>query len=110
MAYAERGVTFEWDANLDEDLKGYRLYQSDVPGIYLFGGESLPDGLPNEDFVAEILCGPNDTTCCIYVKDAASGPGKYYVLTAFDHFGNESIPSNEVETLPPGQTENLRFE
>lgn len=99
---AEPAKTFGWDANTEVDLAGYRIYQSDVSGDYVFGVAS-----PN--FVGEVACGPSDDTCCEYVKAASPGPGKWYVATAFDLYGNESLPSNEIESLPPGQVKNLRF-
>ena len=34
---------------------------------------------------------------------------KWYVATAFDTYGNESLPSNEIESLPPGQVKNFKF-
>lgn len=103
MAHAEPAKTFGWDANTEADLAGYRIYQSDISGDYVFGGSASPN------FVAEVPCGPNDPACCEYEKAASPGPGKWYVATAFDLHGNESLPSNEIESLPPGQVKHLRF-
>lgn len=102
-AHAEPAKTFGWDANTEVDLAGYRIYQSDISGDYVFGGFGSPN------FVAEITCGPNDSTCCEHTKVASPGPGKWYVATAFDTYGNESLPSNEIESLPPGQVKNFKF-
>ena len=102
-AHAEPAKTFTWDANTEPDLAGYRVYMTDTSGVYEFGGSGSPN------FVAEILCGPNDDTCCEYIKVASPGPGHYYVGTAFDIYNNESAPSNEIESLPPGQIMNFRF-
>lgn len=102
-AHAEPAKTFGWDANTESDLAGYRIYQSDISGDYVFGGPTSPN------FVAEIPCGPNDPTCCEYVKAASPGPGKWYVATAFDLNSNESLPSNEIESLPPGKVKNFKF-
>ena len=102
VACSEPAKTFGWDANTEPDLAGYRVYQSDVSGDYVFGTAS-----PN--FVAEIPCGPSDDSCCEYIKAASGGAGHWYVGTAFDAYGNESLPSNEIESLPPGQMMNFRF-
>ena len=100
VVFAERAVTFVWDPNTELDLAGYRIYQSDTPNGQVLGPESL-------DFLADVPCGPNDASCCTYTKPASSGPGKYYVATAYDTDGNESLRSNGVETLPPGKVKNL---
>ena len=102
-AHAEPAKTFGWDANTEIDLKGYRLYESDTSGAYVFGGAASPN------FVTEILCGPNDPSCCEHFKEASPGPGKWYVCTAFDINDDESLPSNEIESLPPGQVKNFKF-
>lgn len=74
-------VTFEWDANSEPDLAGYRLYQSTTPGVYSYGQG-------NE--VADISAGTMVTT--INSTDGTF----YWVLTAYDNEGLESGPSNEV--------------
>lgn len=91
MAYAASNVTFEWDANSETDLVGYRLYQSQMSGDYIFG-----DG----NQVATITAG-TETVTITGVSDGAY----FWVLTAYDDKGNESGPSNEVtanlDTTPP---------
>jgi fibronectin type 3 domain-containing protein len=73
-------VTFEWDANTEVDLVGYRLYQSTTPGVYNYGQG-------NE--VADIAAGTMTATITVDGR-------YYYVLTAYDTEGFESEPSNEV--------------
>jgi len=85
-------VSFEWDANTESDLAGYRLYQSDTSGLYTYG-------TGNE--VKDIPAGTE--TCTVTgVPDGVW----YWVLTAYDTHGNESGPSNEVsadiDETPPG--------
>lgn len=91
MVMAASNVTFEWDANIESDLAGYRLYQSQTPGVYTFG-----DG----NQVATISTG----TETVQITDVLDGT-YFWVLTAYDTNGNESGPSNEVtanlDTLSP---------
>ena len=102
-AYADPEATFAWDPNTEPDLAGYRIYYTSVPGEYVFGGFESPN------FLAEIACGPGDATCCTYVKQNLSGPGFFFVATAFDTDGFESLPSNELNNLPPGILKNFRW-
>jgi len=91
-ALAASNVTFEWSANSETDLAGYRLYQSQTTGVYTYG-----DG----NQVATILAG----TETVQITSIADGT-YFWVLTAYDNDGNESGPSNEVtadlDTLAPG--------
>ena len=77
-------VVFEWDANSEEDLAGYRLYQSIAPGQYTYGSENA---------VGTITAGTETFTLTMNVDGTF-----YWVLTAYDAAGNESGPSNEVTT------------
>jgi hypothetical protein len=74
-------VTFEWDYSDDAKIVGFRLYQSQVSGQYIFG-----DG--NE--VKTIPAFTHRTT--LTVEDGFY----YWVLTAFGSASKESKPSNEV--------------
>jgi len=91
-ALAASSVTFEWDANSETDLAGYRLYQSQTSGVYTYG-----DG----NQVATILVG----TETVQITNISDGT-YFWVLTAYDNDGNESVPSNEVtaalDTFAPG--------
>jgi len=94
-AFAGSAITFEWDANTEVDLAGYRLYQSTASGEYAFG-----DGQQ----VATIPAGTETGTL-----DNVPDGTYYWVLTAYDDQGNESDPSNEVTEvldtsapIPPG--------
>lgn len=88
-------VSFRWDANTETDLAGYRLYQTETSGVYIYG-----DG----NQVATIPAGTEEVT----LADVTDGQ-HYWVLTAYDMSGNESGRSNEVSTIidsvppaPPG--------
>ncbi len=82
---ADMEVTLEWDANTEEDLAGYRLYDSTESGVY----GTIPK--------AAIPAGTETVT--VTVPDGLV----YFVLTAFDEAGNESGYSNEVMSrgVPP---------
>lgn len=75
-------INFEWDPNIESDLAGYRLYQSDVSGSYI------------DPEILDIPAGT--TTASIVVADGTY----YWVLTAYDVTGNESAYSNEVTSSP----------
>ena len=71
-------ITFQWGANTEPDLAGYKLYQSNVSGgSYTQLGENIPK---------------ENTEITINESDARM----YYVLTAYDAEGLESDYSNEV--------------
>ena len=82
---------FTWDANPEPDMAGYRIYRSTTSGGHTFGTgfEYAAFGLVTES--------PRYTE---------SVEGTYYfVLTAVDDAGFESVPSDEVvltvENMPP---------
>ena len=75
-------VVFEWTPNSEEDLAGYRMYQTATPGQYTFGAEHA---------IGDIPAGTETFTHAIE-EDGTF----YWVATAYDTAGNESGPSNEV--------------
>ncbi len=81
MAWAASNVTFQWDANNESDLAGYRIYQTNLDGNYTYGSG-------NE--VVDIPAGTE--TSIITVQDGTW----FWVVTAYDNSGNESGPSNQV--------------
>lgn len=81
FCFATSNVTFEWDANSEADLAGYRLYQSAASGNYIYG-----QGNEVLDIAAGTVTGTINVTDGTY----------FWVLTAYDTDGNESDPSNEV--------------
>jgi len=97
LANAASDVTFQWDANTEADLEGYRLYQSNQSGVYNFG--------PGNE-VANIPAGTESVT----LNGVLDGTW-YWVLTAYDTNENESGPSNEVtaslDTEPPAPPEHF---
>ena len=76
-------VSLNWQANTEEDLAGYNVYRSATSnGGYMLLNESL---LETASFI--------DSSAIDYNM-------YYYVVTAVDEFGLESIYSEEVELLP----------
>ena len=79
-------VDLSWSINVEADLAGYRLYRSETQG------ERGP-WLTNELLLAPAY------------QDRAIAPGHHYwyTVTAVDHAGNESAPSEQitVETAQP---------
>ena len=73
-------VTLAWDANPEPDIAGYKVYYGTESGSYL---EPLTlEGAPAE---------PQFT-----VPDLDNEETYYFVVTAFNENGLESLPSNEV--------------
>ena len=93
--------TFEWDANTEADLAGYRIYMSATPG-----GQTLGESSP--DKIATLGRGPNPGGAEEVTILIPAGTW-YFVATAFDTEGLESSRSNEISTTitpeegqPPG--------
>ena len=92
-ASAATNVSFQWDANTEPDLAGYRIYRSATSGSgYVLKGTVLH---PSTQFTE---------------TDVPDGTW-YWVATAFDTDDLESGYSNEVsdtlESLPPAPPQNL---
>lgn len=99
IAWGASNKTLEWDLNTEHDIKGYRLYQSNIP--------FAKDVTPARSFqVGEDVLHPLNTIT-ILVEDGTW----YWVATAFDNEDHESGPSNEVtirvDTTPPAPPQNL---
>jgi hypothetical protein len=88
---AQYNITFSWDKNSEPDLSGYKLYQSEASGTYI------------NDPVADIAKDANIYTLPLVINNTNM---QYFVLTAYDNYGNESGYSNEVvfvpDNTPPG--------
>ena len=74
-----KSVTLAWNPNPEPDLLGYKVYVSTVSGSY---GTGLPVG----------------TVTTYTLTDLQMGNTYYFVVTAYDQNGNESLFSNEVST------------
>ena len=77
IADAQTSVNLAWDASGSGTVIGYRLYVGTQSGHYgqiIDAGNALSAGIPN----------------------LAAGTTYYFVVTAYDSNGSESLPSNEV--------------
>jgi fibronectin type 3 domain-containing protein len=80
-------VTLAWDAGSQGQFASYSIYRSTVSDVF---DEPIVTGLKTNGF--------SDA-------DVENGTTYFYVVTATDIFGNESLYSNEVEVVPalPGK-------
>lgn len=76
-------VELDWNNNVDADLAGYRVYRSEAEGG--------PYDLLNSALVEE---------SSYFDNRLKTGTTYYYVVTAVDTDGNESIVSNETTVTP----------
>jgi len=84
FAGAATNVSFQWDANTESDLAGYRIYRSATSGTYT-AADKVWEG-------TEITATENG------VPDGTW----FWVATAYDIYGNESGYSDELsKTLGP---------
>jgi hypothetical protein len=86
-------VTLAWNANTESDLGGYRLYYGRAPGKYTYKTDA-------------------GNVTQFTLQGVENNVKMYYVLTAYDIFGNESGYSNEVEHIiesDPGPPKNPGF-
>ena len=82
VARADSSVTLAWDADPDQELAGYRVYSGTASGVYT-----------QEEDVG------NATTAT--VANLIAGATYFFAVTAYDIFGLESPPSNEVSAETP---------
>jgi len=76
---ATSSVTLAWTANTDTDLAGYKVYRATASGTYGAPVAILPETVTS--YLAEGL---------------QVGTTYFFVVTAYDLFGNESTRSSEV--------------
>jgi Viral BACON domain len=78
-APATSSVTLTWTPNTESDLAGYKIYRATTSGGYGAPFATLQGGVTTY------------TATGLQV-----GTTYYFVITAYDSAGNESLPSNEV--------------
>ena len=96
MGYAAE-VTLTWDPNSEADLAGYRIYMTTAQGEYAYK-QANPD-TPNLVWEGTLddpvkLPDPQNPTAKVAIPNDCRD--YWFVGTAFDLCGNESLPSNEV--------------
>lgn len=93
LAFAgEKQLRFTWAQTLSTDFGGWRLYMNTAPNVQvtstnLFSTITYAGPAQTEYTETKILTSPDSQEVTYY-----------FVLTAFDTRGNESGPSNEVNT------------
>lgn len=104
-----KSVTLLWDYPVvPADLAGFHIYWASSPGGYAKTAAGLLD--PTKAVGTVLKQSPLVTTF-VDVRAPLEGPS-YYVATAFDSSGNESLPSNEVvsiDTFAPVTPGNLHI-
>ena len=92
IVYAETVVKFVWEANTEPDLMEYRLYQSSSSGNYytdpnktMYDTSKMIATFSREETESGVM----------NVRDGSW----YWILTAVDLLGNESEPSNELNSI-----------
>ena len=99
VVYAgERTLNFTWDQNICQDFAGWHIYQSEESGIYEeVPAFDIPYVSEQDDYNATEAIMSLDGEECIY----------FFVMTAYDTKGNESIYSNEcnvtIDFLSPDE-------
>ena len=96
----EETLTFTWNQEISSDFAGWHIYQSKTSGVY---GEFpafniLYETEKSEYTTIELITSPNQEEH-IY----------YFVMTAYDTKGNESIYSNECNATIDFKAPNIPF-
>jgi hypothetical protein len=81
-ARANQNVLLSWDTNTDSTIAGYNVYY----------------GTASRSYTQKINAG---NTSASVISNLTSGVTFYFAVTAYDIFGIESLPSNEVSYTVP---------
>ncbi len=86
LALAGDGVvSLRWTANTDADLAGYRIYRSTTTPVALNAANRIADAVTDVEYTD---------------ADRVNDTALYYVVTAVDSNGNESVASAEKTATP----------
>ena len=72
-------ASLTWNANTDTDLAGYKVYRGTSSGTYTAPVATIPKG-----------------TTSYTATGLQTGTTYFFIITAYDNAGNESLHSNEV--------------
>ena len=72
-------ASLTWNANTDTDLAGYKVYKGTSSGTYTAPVATIPKG-----------------TTSYTATGLQTGTTYFFIITAYDNAGNESLHSNEV--------------
>ncbi|MBN2298991.1 MAG: fibronectin type III domain-containing protein [Deltaproteobacteria bacterium] len=75
-------LRISWNANIETDLDGYRIYYGHLSGSY--------------EYVLDV-----GNTVCVDIDGVEEDTVYFFAVTAYDFAGNESIYSHEVSVLIP---------
>jgi len=107
LCHAESKVTLQWDPNIENDLKGYRVYYksgaTDAPGGAPYNGVNCQQGPSPITYELVDLDDPGLPTVPLVFPEGDFRV--YFVVTAFDTEGLESTFSNEVSMTWPHDVE-----
>lgn len=81
LAHAASSVTLAWDPNPESDIAGYRVHYGTMSGNY-----------------TQMLDVGNNTTAT--VSNLSSASTYFFVVTAYNTSGLESLPSSEIAFFP----------
>jgi len=99
-AWAATNQSFQWDANTESDLAGYKIYRS------------MTSGGPWTE-VGDKACAPNDSSCCNFDDQNIPDGTYFWIARAYDTHNNLSADSIELtkvfDTEPPAPPSNFRF-
>ena len=91
--FANSSIQLTWEASPDPDLLGYKVHMGTSSGSY----PMINDAGLTQSFLFQNL---------------ADGKTYYFIVTAYDHMQNQSVPSEEVnvqipDSTPPAPPENV---
>jgi hypothetical protein len=82
-ALAVQQVSLNWQMSSSPDVAGYFVYEGRASGAY---NDKLDAGLNSQ----------------LTISNLSEGQTYYFAVTAYDAYGDESPPSNEIQYITPG--------
>ena len=88
-------VTLQWDANIEPDRAGYRIYYDTDAGPPYEGTGAAESDSPIDEKITDVEIGD---TASYTVMGLSDDETHFFAVTAYNTGGNESGYSNEVST------------